>query len=434
MRGFRQTLLVLLLTIISGVTIAQNNTNSPYTRYGFGRLSEQGGANSKAMGGIAYALRDRYQINHVNPASYTAVDSLTFIFDGGLSLQNANMSNGKVKQNVKNSSFDYITMHFRAAPWAGISVGLLPYSNIGYNMYQSVEGDAGNSGDDAINAYTGDGGLHQIYLGAGFKILKNLSVGVNVSYLWGDLTHSRYLSFSNNTSALPFTEVNTTSISGYKIDLGVQYTHEFSKKHSATFGMVYSPGHKLSSSLTQQTQTGSSSGSSTTVTTNDLPGKYELPATLGMGVTYNYNQQLTVGAGVTHQNWGKASFTYPVMNDGSIENVISDNYFRNRTKVALGAEYIPNPMGRNYLARIKYRVGGYYAKPYYQIEGSGACNEYGVTAGFGLPIPRTYSVVSMSLQYARTEAKQANFIDENTLRICIGLTFNERWFFKRKVN
>ena len=54
MTGYRQTLLVLLLTILSGAAVAQNNTNSPYTRYGYGQLSEQGSSNSRAMGGIAY--------------------------------------------------------------------------------------------------------------------------------------------------------------------------------------------------------------------------------------------------------------------------------------------------------------------------------------------------------------------------------------------
>ena len=39
MTGYRQTLLVLLLTILSGVAVAQNNTNSPYTRYGYGPVS-----------------------------------------------------------------------------------------------------------------------------------------------------------------------------------------------------------------------------------------------------------------------------------------------------------------------------------------------------------------------------------------------------------
>ena len=84
MTGYRQTLLVLLLTILSGAAVAQNNTNSPYTRYGYGQLSEQGSSNSRAMGGIAYGLRDKYQTNFANPASYTAVDSLTFIFDGAV--------------------------------------------------------------------------------------------------------------------------------------------------------------------------------------------------------------------------------------------------------------------------------------------------------------------------------------------------------------
>ena len=50
MIGYRQTLLVFLLMMLSGATIAQNNTNSPYTRYGYGQLADQGSGNSKAMG------------------------------------------------------------------------------------------------------------------------------------------------------------------------------------------------------------------------------------------------------------------------------------------------------------------------------------------------------------------------------------------------
>ena len=60
------------------------------------------------MGGIAYGLRNGYQINASNPASYTAIDSLTFLFDAGMTLQNANFKDGNVKTNAKNSSFDYL--------------------------------------------------------------------------------------------------------------------------------------------------------------------------------------------------------------------------------------------------------------------------------------------------------------------------------------
>ena len=69
MVGYKQTLCALLLTILlPGVAIAQNNTNSPYTRYGYGQLADQSFANSKAMGGIAYGLRDGSHINPLNPA------------------------------------------------------------------------------------------------------------------------------------------------------------------------------------------------------------------------------------------------------------------------------------------------------------------------------------------------------------------------------
>lgn len=127
MTRYKQTLLALVLSLFCGGVMAQNNTNSPYTRYGYGHLADQGSSNSKAMGGVAYGLRDGTQVNFANPASYTAVDSLTFIFDGAVSLQNTNFSDGTLKQNAKNSSFDYITMQFRLARWCGMSLGLIPF-------------------------------------------------------------------------------------------------------------------------------------------------------------------------------------------------------------------------------------------------------------------------------------------------------------------
>ena len=78
---YNRSLLLLLFIVVSSVASAQNNTNSPYTRYGYGQLADPGSANSRAMGGVVYALRDKNHVNFANPAAYTAVDSLTFIFD-----------------------------------------------------------------------------------------------------------------------------------------------------------------------------------------------------------------------------------------------------------------------------------------------------------------------------------------------------------------
>ena len=99
-----------LFCIMATIAMAQTSSNSPYTRYGFGELSDQHFGNSKAMGGIAYGLRNGLQVNAANPASYTAIDSLTFIFDAGLSLQNTNFKENGKSLNAKNSSVDYIAM------------------------------------------------------------------------------------------------------------------------------------------------------------------------------------------------------------------------------------------------------------------------------------------------------------------------------------
>lgn len=417
MIGYRQTLLVLLLTILSGAAVAQNNTNSPYTRYGYGQLADQGSGNSRAMGGIAYGLRDKYQTNAANPASYTAVDSLTFIFDGGISLQNTNFSNGTLKQNAKNSSFDYITMHFRASRWAAVSLGLLPYSNVGYSLGKTVEASEGVP----VNAvtYSGEGGLHQLYVGAGFKILKNLSVGTNISYLWGDITRTRTQSLANSTDYM-LTTTDAVDIRSYKLDFGAQYTLQWQKKHTLTLGAIFSPGHDLHNEAWVQQALGNSSEGYTT-TKRDTVAKFGMPDTWGIGATYVYDNRLTVGADVMLQSWDKVSY----MN--------GDDVFCKRGKVSLGAEYLPNAMGRSYFARVKYRLGAYYSKPYYKIAGERAAKEYGLTAGFGMPVPRTRSMLNISLQYVRTKGSAKDFLDENTLRVCVGVTFNERWFFKFKV-
>ena len=65
--------------------MAQNNTNSPYTLYGFGDISDNHSGEQRAMGGVAIGSRSRTSINTANPASYSVVDSMTFMFDMGVS-------------------------------------------------------------------------------------------------------------------------------------------------------------------------------------------------------------------------------------------------------------------------------------------------------------------------------------------------------------
>ena len=424
---FKRLINICLFCIVATAAMAQSGTNSPYTRYGFGQLSDQSFGNTKAMGGIAYGLRDGLHINAANPASYSAVDSLTFLFDAGMSLQNTNFKENGVKTNAKNSTVDYIAMQFRLWKRMGMTLGFLPYSIVGYNMSQTEtvpnsEDQYGNT-TTRLMSYKGEGGLQQVFVGLGYKVFDNLSIGANFSYLYGEISHTSSLTFSN-TNASSSVLANKLEISDYKIDLGLQYTHKFGKKHTLNLGAVYSLGHDLNSSGYNIRETYlSGSNYPATQSIDTIKNAFSLPHTLGFGATYVYNKRLTVGLDYTLQKWGETKF----FNE--------EGKFQNRSKIALGAEYLPNPIGRNYLKRIRYRAGAYYSDPYTKIDGKEGAREYGVSFGFGLPLEvfQGRSLLNISGQYVKVSPKVKGMLEENYLRVNIGLTFNDRWFMKWKV-
>ena len=407
----------------SGV-MAQTSTNSPYTRYGFGQLSDQSFGNSQAMGGISYGLRNGLQINASNPASYSAVDSLTFIFDAGMSLQNANFKEGDIKTNAKNSSVDYLAVQFRLMKGLGFTAGFLPYSNVGYNMSRSnvVTTDDNGTTTTATQSYYGDGGLQQVFLGLGYNVFKGLSVGANFSYLYGDISHTATTAFSNS-NAFSSARTHKIEVSDYKLDFGVQYTHQLKEKHVLNIGAAYSFGHDLNSTGYEYIEKYSSS-TVATQTVDTIQNAFAIPHTFGIGATYVYDNRLTVGADYTLQKWEDVKF----FND--------NNTFQNRSKISVGAEYLPNPIGRSYLSKVRYRVGAYYSSPYAKINGMDGNKEYGVSLGFGLPLTTYHgrSILNISGQFVKVSPKVSGMLEESYLRINIGLTFNERWFMKWKVD
>ena len=66
---------------------------------------------------------------------------------------------------------------------------------------------------------------------ASFKIIKNLSVGANFSYLWGDITRTAAETFPSSSSVFPITIQSNVAVKRYKLDFGAQYTHPVSYTH-----------------------------------------------------------------------------------------------------------------------------------------------------------------------------------------------------------
>jgi len=403
-----------ILFVIPLALLAQNNTNSPYTRYGYGELADRSFGAGRAMGGIGYGLRSNKQINPMNPASYTAMDSLTFIFDFGIAGQLSWFNDGINDERRLNGNVEYIAMQFPVHRRIAVSAGLLPYSYVGYNY-------GSNKINDEIyytEHFSGTGGLNEIYAGLSIDIWKKrLSVGANVGYLFGRMTHNQVLTISTDGESIT-RRSKELEVRDYKLDFGVQYTHPFSATESFTLGVTYSPKKKLNTTSSDVFYNTSGSPLEGDTTKNNA---FEIPHSIGTGISYVKQNKLTLAADFSYENWGQVRFF-----DKSDE-------FKNRIRVAAGGEIIPNYQNRAFFNRIRYRAGIHYSNSYLQINNS-SYNEFGASVGFGLPLIDNRSYLNVSFEYVKIKPETKLLIDEQHFRFTVNYTFNERWFFKFKVD
>ncbi len=407
---------VLLLVFVQITLLAQNTTNSPYTLYGYGSLADPSYGAQKAMGGIGYGLREANIINPSNPASFSRVDSMTFMLDIAVSMQLSWFDDKVNTSKNTNAKLEYVAMQFPLYKNLGMGLGFKPVSQVGYKF--------GETYTDSVKTYTGSGGLNQVY-GALSYSYKNLSVGMNVGYLFGNIYHQGQVTF-NETSPYPLVEVDTLSTSGLALDFGIQYTHLLGKDQRIVVGAVYTPKLSVNGKYSGAEFTYNSSGIQNWTALTPIESGYEMPETYAVGLTYVKGDKFLGGVDYTYQKWA------------DVEYKGSTNQFNNRTKINLGGEFVPNARGRNYLGKIHYRLGGNYANSYVSPVVNGNAyqfNEYSVSCGLGLPLVGGRSNLNLAFEYAKAKPKQwvAGLIDEQYFKFTVSYTFNELWFFQRKV-
>lgn len=428
----KKALVAISAMALSIGAFAQSGTNSPYSQYGLGVLSDQTSGFNRGMNGLGIAFREHNQVNHLNPASYSSVDSLTFIFDIGLSGQVTNFKEGGRKLNANNADFEYAVAAFRAYKNLGVSFGILPYTNIGYS-YLSTGKTTTDVSSTYANSYYGEGGLHEVYLGFGWCLFKGFSLGTNVGYLWGDYTKSVTNSYTD-AYAKSISKIYSANVTSYKLDFGAQYQLRIDKKNELTIGATYSLGHKLGADPSCRVVSTSSATAVSDTASYSIKDGLEIPASISGGLQWNYNNKLKVGIDYNYQGWGSVSYPVYEVKSNIPTYALNNKYYKDRHKVTFGGEYCGDENNRSFLKRLRVRAGASYATPYYKINGQDGPSELSLSAGFGIPIVNSYnnrSILNISGQWVHSSAK--NFITENTFRINIGLTFNERWFMKWKV-
>jgi hypothetical protein len=444
-RKKRFFLLIALLTI-TVVTFAQQvGSNSPYSRYGYGLLSNPALGASEAMGGISYGLRRSQQVNPGNPASYSELDSLTFIFDFGVSGHMARLNDGENKRDFYNGNLDYVAIQFPLIRNFGASVGLLPFSKTGYNF----EAARSLSNIQYLETYRGTGGLTQIYAGLAWEPVKNLSFGANIHYLFGSFSHSSLVT-PVSTSALIGETKYSYAFRELKYDMGLQFTLPIDKKRSVTFGAVYTPQLNARADVnpTEMLYTGDPYENpwlspSQILKTDTLKGaSFQLPHTFGAGFTYSTDKFL-IGLDGTYQLWKELD--YPAL----LDDLTPESRFNNVYRLNAGMEYVIDPLSQNFFHRIRFRGGLSFANSYTNFSVTppdddvssaviGSFKEYGVNIGVGLPfhdyMTGHVSMLNIGLGYSRQHPDHDFMISQDMFKISVNMNINEFWFFKRQFN
>lgn len=417
-------ILIAIVILTSLGLSAQNGTASPYSYFGLGDIRTVGTVDNQMMGGLSmYA--DSIHINLKNPAAYSELGQTTYA--AGISQKRIGLKSANANQNTSVTNLDYLSIGVPLSSSFGLGFGLMPYTSVGYNVSSSSVGD-----DDStiLNEYSGDGGLNRVYLSLGYKVTEDLSVGATVNYNFGTVNNNRLQTSSD--AQYGTLDRRESQIQGYDFNYAVNYTPKINEKLTLYSSLGIDTQLNLNSENTQEIGSFSRvTGQDVDVVTVDLEAQgrkfndVRVPTKTTLGVGVGENLKWFVGAEYGFQKLSDYKNTF--FNVNNFE-------YKDSNTFALGGFFIPDyDSFTNYYKRIVYRAGIKTANTGMQINNEDI-NDFGITFGLGLPLGRSFSNLNIGFEVGKRGTIDADLIQENYFKINVGLSLNDKWFFKRKIN
>lgn len=377
---------------------------TPYSQYGYGTLDDNATGNQRAMGGTGIGMRNNLQLNMMNPASYTAIDSLTFMFDFSVDYKASWYSENGAKEQGQGGGLNYFAMQFRLGKGVAGSIGLTPLTHVNYTY--------GNYITNGSYTRIGEGGLSQAYIGLAYQPFKWMSMGVNLGYMFGKIMN--YTQVATEPSIGSYYQI--MAVNDFRLQAGMQFPVKINEKNDFTLGLTYTLGKPTLGKVT-------SYATHSDTTTISMRDHYSMPHCFGAGVSYTFDKRVTAAFDARYDLWKDAKFYKP--------GTESMAHMSNRMRLSAGVEYRPKLLSSNYFDYVRYRVGGFYEQSYIMV-GSNHVREWGITCGFGFPLRSEKSILNISFEYSHRNAHPQPLLSEDHLAIVVSMTFNEMWFWQRK--
>ncbi|UNZ00146.1 hypothetical protein MQE36_07330 [Zhouia spongiae] len=422
-----------------GVGFAQTNGSpSPYSYFGVGQAKYNNTAESRAMGGLS-VYSDSIHVNLANPASYSKLSLTTYT--AGLSYSSLGLKTDSANENASTASFDYLALGVPVSDNFGFGFGIQPYSTVGYRLQTLEESE---DGPTVLNRYSGDGGVNKVFLSMGYQVFKGLSVGVTGSYLFGKTEH-KYLGLRDDIR-YGTREISKSKYKGFDVKAAINYEGEINDRLYWQSSFMYSPESILISENSREIATVliNNNGEEAPRDVQDVDLASEGLESLNLSIPQTFTAGLGIGERKKWYLGAEFELKKTSKFDNKFENFGRSSY-ENAERFSVGGYYIPDyDSFTGYWKRIVYRAGLYNGRTGLKVNGM-PTHDFGMTFGVGLPlggyVPTTnvfqqfagmFSNLNVGVEFGKRGSTLYNRVQENYFNVNIGLSFNDRWFVKRK--
>ncbi|RYG10496.1 MAG: hypothetical protein EOO07_22070 [Chitinophagaceae bacterium] len=424
------------LVLTSIFANAQVTIQSPYSKFGVGNIKGPLLPQSRAMGGIATGVYKPGYFNNINmqnPSTYAGFNRNTAILDIGMSGGFTELKSGSQTENSFNAALSHVAMGFNLTPKSGISFGIMPYSDLGYDFKNTAQIGTTPANTKTVDyKYVGEGGLTKAYIGYGRQFGDHFRVGANVEYLFGNLTDSRSTEFVNEPGSLNTRIQDKNSIGGVAFSYGAQYDIRLDNKTSLVFGYSGSSSSKINSKTSKivtyylkDSQGNENSAIDSLLADENASTKMKLPLIHNFGVSIARNNKWVVGADYRMGKWSDLTI-------GNVNQGLQDTW-----GASVGGQYTPDITAINgYFKRVDYRLGFTYDKTYIQMNNQDI-KQMAVSFGLGLPLSSnargSLYKMNVSAELGKRGTVSNGLLQEKFLNLHLGFTINDgSWFHRFK--
>lgn len=421
---------IFILVLFFAQSFAQKTSASPYSVLGIGDGVSSKTIEEMSMGGVGTATNSIYQLTFSNPASYSSIFLTTYLLAGqnrGISVKDAN---GKAKSS--SAGLSYLAMGIPVGEKGGFVFGLQPNTSVGYTLVNN-EYDIDNELSE-ITVYDGEGGTNRVFLGLGYEPIKNLSIGIEGEYVFGNIDNS--ITTQKKDVQLGTKYVTDTRIKGLGLKTGLLYKKELKGNLFLNLGATVQLENELESE-----------GHEYLYSVSFTNGEVPRDTILNTSSTGFYNKPLktSFGASVGNPNKWEASIDYSfsdkVKFGGNLLNNSPKLTYQKANKFSIGGFYIPKYNSiSSYWDRIVYRAGMRVEQTGLMVNGSGspgkfdAVDDFGISFGVGLPMGNQISRLNLGFEFGKRGATDNGLIEEKYFNFRLGLSLSNKWFKKREIN